>query len=584
MPLKNKKQFFARHIFYTSLFPSLISAAALSAADIADSVVIGNRMGEQGLAAIGIVTPVYMVYNILGYGLSIGGEVTHARLIASGKEEEAGKHFNVLLWTGLLAGFALAAVGIVFFRRILIFLSADPADRYLFDLCCRYYLPLAGAAPLFIVNYLFYDLLRADEDPRLASLAFTAGCVCDLVLNIVFVLILHMGAGGAVIATIIAQAVTAVISMLHFFLKRGALRISRPSFGFRTCLSDFKIGGASSVRYLFQFVFITMANNLLMKSSAGIGAVNVAVFDLVMNVSYVSYSMFEGTGAAIQPLVSALCEEKDLPGIIYIKKTGFNWGMACGTAAAFMIALLARPIAFFFGIKEPASLVVAIPAIHIFCFSVPFAGIIILWINYYQAVGKEKLAALLTTLRTCIVLLPLTFLIGHFYAERFWMVFPVSELISLGIGFLVIRATKADNVLDKVPVMSVTLENQSHEIAELLSDTERFCAENGASRKQSNLLYMAVEEICMATIAKAFTGDENEYIQVTLTAEVNDKFTLLIRNSAKRFNPFDMRTGKVTGQEEEELLDSIGILYIKKKADRFFYRRSDRFNILTVVI
>ena len=157
--MKNKKEFFIRHIFYTSLFPSLVSSAALAAADIADAVVVGNRIGEHGLAAIGIVAPVYMVFNILGYGLSIGGEVTHSRLVACGEEEKANRHFNILFWTGILAGVVLAAAGMVFHRQILCFLGADPSDMVLFRFCRQYYLPLTAAAPLFITNYIFYFYL-----------------------------------------------------------------------------------------------------------------------------------------------------------------------------------------------------------------------------------------------------------------------------------------------------------------------------------------------------------------------------------------------------------------------------------------
>ena len=147
-----------------------------------------------------------------------------------------------------------------------------------------------------------------------------------------------------------------------------------------------------------------------------------------------------------------------------------------------------------------------------------------------------------------------------------------------------LRSKRAEKLLKEVPVMSVTLENDNHEIAELLEQVERFCEENGASAKQANLLQMAVEEICMTTILKAFTGDAREYIQVTLVRGEEGRFTLLIRNSAQRFNPFDMKMGKVTREAEEEFLDSMGILVIKRKAEKFYYRRSEIFNVLTVEI
>ena len=581
--MKNKKEFYIRHMLYSALFPSFISAIALAFADIADAVVVGNRIGENGLAAVGIVAPVYMIYNILGYGLSVGGEVAHARFAASGKEKEANRHFNMVLWTGIFWGIVLAAAGLLLNGQVLFLLGAKGEDAVLLRYCREYYLPLIAAAPLFISNYVLYDLIRSDDDPFLASASFSLGCVFDLLLNILFVLVLGWGVSGSIAATIAAQIVTLLVGLLHFIRKKGILRISRPRIDIRGCLPVFAVGASSSVRYLFQFLFLTVANNLLIRVE-GDGALYVAVFDVVMNVSYVAYSLFEGAGAAIQPLSSALYEEKDRPSLSYTLRSGIGWGMGCGTAVTLLIGIFAEPTARLFGIVDAESLQTAVRAIRIFCSSVPMAGFSLILISYYLSVDREKLSAFLTFIRSFVVLLPLTILLGTIVPEQFWLVFPLTEAVSMAAAFILIRVLHKGNVLSKVPLVSYTLENNNHEIEGLLTATERFCGENGATPKQTNLLQMAVEELCMATINKAFTGDPREYIQVTLIAGEDHKFTLHIRNRAERFNPFDMKMGRITHEEEEDFLDSMGVLVIKKKADEFYYRRSEIFNVITVVI
>lgn len=59
-------------MFQRVFWPSIVSGLALSMSDIVDSLTIGNRIGEKGLAAIGIVTPLFMIYNLIGYGFSSG--------------------------------------------------------------------------------------------------------------------------------------------------------------------------------------------------------------------------------------------------------------------------------------------------------------------------------------------------------------------------------------------------------------------------------------------------------------------------------------------------------------------------------
>jgi len=570
-------------MLHAALFPSFVSAMALALADIADAVVVGTKIGENGLAAIGIVMPIYMIYNIIGYGLSIGGEVTHSRLAASGREDEANRHFQLLLWTGIFCGFVMAVLGATLYSQILFLLGVNDQEGILWASCKEYYLPLVASAPLFIANYIFYDLIRSDGNPNLASAAFSTGCMFDLGLNILFVLFWGWGISGSIAATIIAQLVSTLIFTLHFVKKRGILRLSRPMLGFRESFSDFKTGAASSVRYLFQFLFLAVSNNLLIRHG-GDGALYVAVFDVVMNVSFVAYALFEGAGAAIQPLSAALYEEKDRPNLFYTLKNGTLWGMACGTAVALLIGIFATSVAELFGIHDPVSLATAVPAIQIFCISVPFAGLMLILINYYQSVDKEKLSATLTMVRSFLVLLPLTFLLGVMQPEHFWLVFPLAEIISVGVMLFLVKVRGKGAVLVDSAVFSITLENNNHEIAHLLESIQRFCEVNGAGIRKANLVRMAVEELCMVTISKVFTGDEREYIQVTLIAEKDEKFTLHIRNRAERFNPFAMRMGKISPGDEKEFLESMGVMVIKKKVEKFYYRRNGLFNVLTVVI
>ena len=77
------KHYICRRMFLQVLRPSLIAALAMALANMADAVVVGNRLGENGLAAIGVVTPLYMIYDVAGFAFSTGGCVTHSRLTAA---------------------------------------------------------------------------------------------------------------------------------------------------------------------------------------------------------------------------------------------------------------------------------------------------------------------------------------------------------------------------------------------------------------------------------------------------------------------------------------------------------------------
>ena len=72
-----------RKMFLRILPPSMISSLTLALANTADALVVGNRVGAAGLATIGLTTPVYLIYSLLGSGFASGGGITHARLTAA---------------------------------------------------------------------------------------------------------------------------------------------------------------------------------------------------------------------------------------------------------------------------------------------------------------------------------------------------------------------------------------------------------------------------------------------------------------------------------------------------------------------
>ena len=99
--MKNRDRFTGR-IFRRMWGPAIISSAGWALSDIADAVVVGQRMGAVGLAAIALILPVYMINCMFAHGLGLGGSVRYSRLLGEGKPGEAVDSFNQVV-TGALA-------------------------------------------------------------------------------------------------------------------------------------------------------------------------------------------------------------------------------------------------------------------------------------------------------------------------------------------------------------------------------------------------------------------------------------------------------------------------------------------------
>ena len=591
----NRQQLICRKMFFQVLWPSLISAMALSVANMADAVTVGNRMGESGLAAIGLVTPLYMIYNVVGLGFSAGGGVTHSRLAAAGREADALAHFRYLAVWLLAVSLGLALLGNLLMQPLLNLLGADKAQSALRKLCEEYARPIVSASPIFLLNFLLYDLVRCDNGAELATMGFSVGCVVDLLLNILFVLVLGWGVPGSAWATVIAQTMSVAIISTHFFRGKGILHVKRLcSAPGNTRMSSeaahsLRIGFSTSARYVFQFLFLMLGNRLLLQAGErGVinGEIYVAVFDVVMNVSYLAYGIYQAFSDTMQPLASTFSAEHDKASLRYLLVLAIQYGLIVGAVISGLICLLANPVSQLFGLTDQEALAVSMKAIPIFCLSTPFAGVTIILTGFYQSTGQEKLATLATVFRTIVFLLPTTFTAGLLFPHDFWWLFLISEVGAL--SALIVEArinagrTKASKDME-TPVFSATMDQNNRELGKVLEEVTAFCERQEIPMRQSMLIELAVEELCAVTQEKAFTGKPDEYICLTLAKEQNGDYVLHIRNSAPYFNPLEMSMGRMN-EQSEELLDSVGVMLVRKRAKDFHYRNFQGFNVMTVTI
>ncbi len=588
------KDYICRKMFFRVLWPSLVSSLALAMANMADALVVGNRMGETGLAAIGIVTPLYMIYNVIGFAFSTGGCVTHSRLTAAGKDAAAVGNFKQMTRAVLLVSLGFAVLGIVFLDAVLKLLGAGIAQPELHRMCREYARPLFLGTPFFLMNLLLYDFVRCDDGARLASLGFSLGCFADLGLNLLFVLGLGWGVAGSAWATVIAQVISVFVISQHFFTEKGVLNIRAlrqtpvsAGNGFNVGRSV-RLGLSTSARYVFQFLILVMGNRLLLLAGRGgliDGEIYVAVFDMVINVSYLIYGLYQAFSNTMQPLASTFAAEHGADNLRCLIRTALGVGLAIGVSAALLITALRLPIARLFGVKDGEALAVAARAIPIFCLSTPFAGVTIILMGFYQSIGKEVLASLTALFRTLVFLLPVSFRVGFFFSHEFWWIFVISEVGALAALMIAVRIDRKRHAgTENAVVFSAMMDQDNHELARVLSDLERFCERQDIPAKQAMLLQLTVEELCAVTIAKAFTGRPDEYIQLTVAREEDGDYVLHIRNSAPYFNPLTMRMDRLGAGEEDDIMESMGVMLVKSRAKELHYRIFQGFNVMTVTL
>lgn len=575
---KKTKDYFSTRMFFRALPPSLISYIGLAFGDIADAVVVGQRVGVSGLAAISLALPVYMLINVIMHGFGTGGSIVYARLLGEGKKKEAIANFNGVFRTSVFIGLFLSLLGNLYLDPLLKVLGIEAADGLVFEVSRQYIRMIVRGIPLFFTAYLFNYYLRSDGLEREAGLGFTVANISDIVLNVIFVLVLDMGATGAALSTLAGQVIAILFYLPSIFNGKNILSFSKERSSLKDCLHCFKIGVSSSIQYLFLLIFILLTNNILMKSG---GEVAVAIFDVIQNTSFLMLYLYEGTAKAAQALISTYCGERNREGRKRILSLTILWGTSLGLIACISAALFPEVLCILFGLNEPEAMAAAIPALRIYCLSVPLAGLNVLLESYFQAAEREKKAFVIALLRGALVLIPCTFFLSYFGWVQIWYLFVITEGLSLALFLLGERMGEGNESTDESRLFFSTISNGNDDMENLLKEMDEFCDRWNAEPKQTYFVRMTLEELCVV-ILKKLEHHPYGYIQITLIALEDGGFELHIRDNAVSFNPFELHTAKVNTRQYD--MEAMGMLMVKSRAKEMFYRQYQGFNTVVVRI
>ncbi len=311
------------------------------------------------------------------------------------------------------------------------------------------------------------------------------------------------------------------------------------------------------------------------------GENGVAVFDMVQNMSFLIFYLYEYTAKAMQPLLSTYYGEHNRGGIYYVLKKGLISASVCGITVALLLAAFPSAVSLLFGLDSPELIAMGNQAVRIFCIGTAAAGCSIILENYYQSCEDGKPAYLLSTLRSAIVLIPAALVLIPFGMPYLWLFYPLTEFLSLGI-FLLLAKRVERKPFDPERIYSRIIENKNEDFSSLLGEIEAFSEKWDADARQIFLVNMAAEELCGIILKRAFTGQQAGFLQITLVALPNHEFELHIRDNGQAFDPFSQKAEKVGNADSD--VDTIGILVIREKAKDFFYHQYQGFNTLVVRI
>lgn len=194
----------------------------------ADVVVVGRFAGTDALASVGATGSLFSLLVNLFAGTALGASVLVSRKYGARDSQGVKRASNTSVFVGLIAGLLAMVVGQVFSRPLLVHMDT-PAGTIL-DGAALYLKIIFLGVPATMVYNFGASVMRGVGDTKRPFYILMATGIVNVVLNLIFVIVFHMGVAGVAIATIVANYLSAAAVIYYLMNSDGDYRIDIKKF------------------------------------------------------------------------------------------------------------------------------------------------------------------------------------------------------------------------------------------------------------------------------------------------------------------------------------------------------------------
>ncbi len=423
--------------------PLIIAQLVQLLYSIVDRIYIGHlpQTGTLALTGIGLTFPIVTIIAAFTNLFGTGGAPLFSMSRGAGNQEKAERILGTVQALIITASLILSA-SIYLFREPILYLFGASAESFSY---ADSYLKIYVFGTIFTMTATGMNgFINAMGYPRIGMLTVVIGAVLNLILDPVFIFLLHMGVAGAAAATVISQAVSA-FWVIRFLTGPGlSLRLKRDNLkiDFGLTVQIIRIGIAGFIFQATNSLVQILCNSTL--SIFG-GDLYVSIMTVLNSVREILQLPATGLSQGSQPVI------------------GYNYGAGkyervkesirtmmfiCSvyTLAAWLVILLFPKFFITLFSSDPGLLDAGVRSMHIYFFGFVFMALQSAGQNTFQSLGMSKHAVFFSLLRKVIIVAPLTVILPRigFGVSGVFMAEPVSNVIGgtasfTGMYFMVYR-------------------------------------------------------------------------------------------------------------------------------------------------
>ena len=391
-------------LLFKKALPTVIIQLITVIYNTADTYFVA-KIGTSASAAVGVVFSVMAIIQAIGFGIGMGANSLISPSLGAKREQDANVFGSTAVLMGFVLGTALSVSGMVFLYPMLRLIGASET---VLPYAADYAKYILIAAPFMCMSFVLNSILRAEGQALYSMIGMSTGGILNLILDPIFIFVLHRGIAGAALATMIGQLAGFVILSTFFLRDRSIVKL-RLRYLSKKPVTYWRILRTGAPTFLRQGL-ASLSSTLLNVQAKAFGDAAVAAISIANKIYMLVRHIVIGIGHGFQPIAGYCYGAKRYSRVkkVFWRATLSATLICCAIAVA--VFLFRKPIMAWF--RDDAEVVkIGSAMLRFLCLSIPLMAYSTYVNQLYQSLGFAAGASFLASCRQGLFFLPLVFLL-----------------------------------------------------------------------------------------------------------------------------------------------------------------------------
>lgn len=329
----------------------------------------------------------------------------------------------------------------IFFPLRIQLLTLFGASENSIGMAIEYFNIVLAFFPVYMLSNMMNAVVHTDGSPSWSMASMLIGAIINIILDPVFIFVLHLGMKGAALATVIGQFVSFVISLIYFFHTK-TFKLAKNSFipDFKAFAGALKLGISSFITQM-TIVIISLVCNIMLAKHGAISHygmdIPIAIIGIESKVFTVVINLVVGIVLGCQPIIGYNMGAENYGRVKQLYKSILLCTIVIGVVSTLLFEIAPQAVVGIFGkptnIPNPEDYwIFAAKTFRIFLALVTFTCIIKMTSIFFQAVGKPAQAVISSMVRDIVCFIPLILILPNFFGiEGILFAAPIADFIAM---------------------------------------------------------------------------------------------------------------------------------------------------------